>query len=139
MCLQAHTPSVRQLFWNVYISSDYRAGGSPAATHFSCFAKKSKQKKATARRCPSGWSGELVGQAPHPCNGIRLQANTPPPMQAMRRSGSETNSLPTCIHALAGSRRPLCRAAFSLGSFFWRSKRKKLVRRDETRHARQVQ
>jgi len=24
------------------------AGGSPAATHFSCFAKKSKQKKATA-------------------------------------------------------------------------------------------
>ena len=30
------------------------AGGSPAATHFLCFAKESKQRKATARRCPSG-------------------------------------------------------------------------------------
>ena len=31
-------------------SADFQrleAGGSPAATHFSCFAKKSKQKKAT--------------------------------------------------------------------------------------------
>ena len=27
---------------------------SPAATHFLCFAKESKQRKATARRCPSG-------------------------------------------------------------------------------------
>ena len=30
------------------------AGGSPAATHFLCFAKESKQRKATARRCPAG-------------------------------------------------------------------------------------
>ena len=37
-----------------------------------------------------------------------------------------------------GTRRALCRAAFSLDSFFWRSKRKKLARRGETRHARQV-
>jgi len=33
-------------------SSDELAGGSPAATHFSCFAKKSKQKKATAKARP---------------------------------------------------------------------------------------
>ena len=31
------------------------AGGSPAATHFSCFAKKSKQKKATAKPLPFGF------------------------------------------------------------------------------------
>jgi hypothetical protein len=30
------------------------AGGRPAATPFSCFAKKRKQKKATQSRCPSG-------------------------------------------------------------------------------------
>ncbi|WP_295749824.1 hypothetical protein [Undibacterium sp.] len=30
------------------------AGGRPAATPFSCFAKKSKQKKAPQSRCPSG-------------------------------------------------------------------------------------
>ncbi|CAL61064.2 hypothetical protein; putative exported protein [Herminiimonas arsenicoxydans] len=30
-------------------------GGSPAATHFSCFAKKSKQKKATAQPLPFGF------------------------------------------------------------------------------------
>jgi hypothetical protein len=30
------------------------AGGSPAATHFLCHAKESKQRKATASRCPSG-------------------------------------------------------------------------------------
>ena len=28
-------------------------GGSPAATHFSCFAKKSKQKKATQKPLPA--------------------------------------------------------------------------------------
>jgi hypothetical protein len=31
------------------------AGGGPAATHFSCFAKKSKQKKATAQPLPFGF------------------------------------------------------------------------------------
>jgi hypothetical protein len=30
------------------------AGGRPAATPFSCFAKKRKQKKATQSRCPAG-------------------------------------------------------------------------------------
>jgi hypothetical protein len=30
------------------------AGGRPAATPFSCFAKKRKQKKATQSRCPCG-------------------------------------------------------------------------------------
>jgi len=32
----------------IFLSSDDLAGGGPAAAHFSCFAKKSKQKKATA-------------------------------------------------------------------------------------------
>lgn len=31
------------------------AGGSPAATYFSCFAKKSKQKKVTAKPLPFGF------------------------------------------------------------------------------------
>jgi hypothetical protein len=32
-----------------------QAGGSPAAAHFSCFAKKSKQKKATQASLPFGF------------------------------------------------------------------------------------
>ena len=35
------------------------AGGSPAATHFSCFAKKSKQKKATRGSSPGKSAGYL--------------------------------------------------------------------------------
>ncbi|MFC3109147.1 hypothetical protein ACFOFO_14450 [Undibacterium arcticum] len=31
------------------------AGGGPAATHFSCLAKKSKQKKAAAQSLPCGF------------------------------------------------------------------------------------
>jgi hypothetical protein len=41
----------------VYISAvvvRLQAGGRPAATPFSCFAKKRKQKKATQSRCPAG-------------------------------------------------------------------------------------
>jgi hypothetical protein len=41
------------------------AGGGPAATHFSCFAKKSKQKKATAESLPLRGSREgeaLIGK-----------------------------------------------------------------------------
>ncbi len=40
--------------FNLYELAQH-AGGSPAATHFSCFAKKSKQKKATAKQLPSGF------------------------------------------------------------------------------------
>jgi hypothetical protein len=39
-------------FWWLTVTvafCDDRSGGGPAATHFSCFAKKSKQKKATPR------------------------------------------------------------------------------------------
>ena len=35
------------------------AGGSPAATYFSCFAKKSKQKKATPGSSPFGFPALL--------------------------------------------------------------------------------
>ncbi|MFZ6749946.1 hypothetical protein [Undibacterium sp. Ren11W] len=47
------------------------AGGRPAVTYFSCFAKKSKQKKATQSRCPCGM-----------------------PNYAGRKMGNEANSLP---------------------------------------------
>ena len=39
-----------------------QAGGGPAASHFSCFAKKSNQKKATAKPLPSRWSGSQMRQ-----------------------------------------------------------------------------
>ena len=39
------------------ILSGLGAGGSPAATHFSCFAKKSKQKKATRGSSPRNSAG----------------------------------------------------------------------------------
>ncbi|RFB69445.1 hypothetical protein DZB54_12215 [Herbaspirillum sp. 3R-3a1] len=51
-------------------SLDDQAGGSPAATHFSCLAKKSKQKKRPLVRSPFGVPG--VGR---------------------HKSGGETNSL----------------------------------------------
>jgi hypothetical protein len=40
------------------------AGGSPAATHFLCFAKESKQRNATAGFCPSGslWNRAQIGK-----------------------------------------------------------------------------
>jgi hypothetical protein len=42
----------------IFLSSDDQAGGSPAATHFLCFAKESKQRKATASsQPPSGVPG----------------------------------------------------------------------------------
>jgi hypothetical protein len=34
---------------------DLLVGGGPTATHFSCFAKKSKQKKATTLPLPFGF------------------------------------------------------------------------------------
>jgi len=37
----------------IFLRSGERAGGGPAAAHFSCLAKKSKQKKATATAPPS--------------------------------------------------------------------------------------
>ena len=40
------------------------AGGSPAATHFLCFAKESKQRKATAKPLPSLRSGPQIRRVP---------------------------------------------------------------------------
>ena len=40
------------LVFSYFLRTSSVAGGSPAATHFSCFAKKSKQKKATAGTQP---------------------------------------------------------------------------------------
>ncbi|OGB23222.1 MAG: hypothetical protein A3I66_09545 [Burkholderiales bacterium RIFCSPLOWO2_02_FULL_57_36] len=48
---------------------------------------------------------------------------------------SEFVSLPVVAIPFVGTRRALCRVAFSLGTFFWRRKRKYLARRGETRHA----
>ena len=36
----------------IVFSSDEQAGGGPAAAHFLCFAKESKQRKANARSRP---------------------------------------------------------------------------------------
>jgi hypothetical protein len=57
-------------------SSDDQAGGGPAAAHFSCFAKKSKQKK--------GWSTAPTKQVRSPF-GV--------PGVDRHKSGGETNSL----------------------------------------------
>ncbi|MFJ3048156.1 hypothetical protein ACIPEN_20170 [Herbaspirillum chlorophenolicum] len=38
-----------------FLRSEGSAGGGPAAAHFSCLAKKSKQKKATATAQPFGF------------------------------------------------------------------------------------
>ena len=40
---------LRAFMGNSCVTPWRRAGGSPAATHFLCFAKESKQRKATAR------------------------------------------------------------------------------------------
>jgi hypothetical protein len=40
----------------VALCTSLLAGGSPAASHFSCLAKKSNQKKATPLRHPFGAS-----------------------------------------------------------------------------------
>jgi len=60
------------LWWLIlfFLRTTVVAGGGPAAAHFSCFAKKSKQKKATAIRRPFGV-----------------------PVGAVLKSGRETNSL----------------------------------------------
>ncbi|MBC3808095.1 hypothetical protein H8K52_12145 [Undibacterium seohonense] len=66
----------------VMIISRPLAGCGPAATHFSCFAKKSKQKKATALSLPFGFpimqgkKWESV-ETRFPCRAhLRLQAET---------------------------------------------------------------
>src|SRR5579872_4348553 len=40
-----------------------QAGGGPAAAHFLCFAKESKQRKATQSRCPP-LAGSQMGRLP---------------------------------------------------------------------------
>ena len=53
--------TARRIFLLVLLG--FGAGGSPAATHFSCFAKKSKQKKATRGSLPPQTrGGTLVRQ-----------------------------------------------------------------------------
>ena len=42
------------LLLDAVVTSWKQAGGSPAASHFSCLVKKSNLKKATQSRCPSG-------------------------------------------------------------------------------------
>ena len=46
---------VMRLLMRDFLRAGSVAGGSPAATYFSCFAKKSKQKKATAQPLPFGF------------------------------------------------------------------------------------
>ena len=63
------------------------AGCGPAATHFSCFAKKSKQKKATQVSPPFGFPIVQVkngGESETELRNVRLQANTVPQARRMR-------------------------------------------------------
>src|SRR4051794_9467030 len=51
----------------------YLAGGGPAAAHFLCFAKESKQRKAIAPRCPCGVPVKLGSQAGSAKTRLRLR------------------------------------------------------------------
>jgi hypothetical protein len=59
-------------------------GGSPTASHFSCFAKKSNQKKATAKPLPAARVPEQArrqaGSAQTRCAALR--SNSAPPLSA---------------------------------------------------------
>ena len=55
----------------VVLSSINAAGGSPAATHFLCFAKESKQRKATAGSRPFGLPGAAKQKMGRETNSLR--------------------------------------------------------------------
>src|SRR5450830_1517028 len=46
MVLFPFVPTTGRMTFDVFLASDNPAGGSPAASHFSCLAKKSNQKKS---------------------------------------------------------------------------------------------
>jgi hypothetical protein len=50
-----------------------RAGGGPAAAHFLCFAKESKQRKATAASCPCGVPENMGAKAGSAKTRLRLR------------------------------------------------------------------
>src|SRR5450830_146817 len=52
MVLFPFVPTTGRMTLDVFLASDNPAGGSPAATHFSCLAKKSKQKKRPLGHSP---------------------------------------------------------------------------------------
>ncbi len=56
---------------DTFLASDYPAGGSPAATHFSCLAKKSKQKKRPLVRSPFGVPGVVRHKSGGETNSLR--------------------------------------------------------------------
>jgi hypothetical protein len=58
------------------------AGGRPAATYFSCFAKKSKQKKATQSRCPCGMPNCAGRKMGNEANSLRSDSFTSDPFSA---------------------------------------------------------
>jgi hypothetical protein len=58
------------------------AGGRPAATYFSCFAKKSKQKKAPQSRCPCGIPNCAGRKMGNEANSLRSDSFTSNPFSA---------------------------------------------------------
>ncbi len=58
------------------------AGGRPAATYFSCFAKKSKQKKATQSRCPFGIPNCAARKMGNEANSLRSDSFISNPFSA---------------------------------------------------------
>ena len=64
------SPFVRSFFFSFF--DQPFAGGSPAATHFLCFAKESKQRKATASsQPPSGVPGVVEHKSGRETNSLR--------------------------------------------------------------------
>ena len=67
------------------------AGGSPAATHFSCFAKKSKQKKATRGSSPrksAGYPSETAASVSGSAGASQWDAKPLPHLETTGRCGT---------------------------------------------------
>jgi len=56
--------SLRSVLPKTFAAPWVQAGSGPAAAHFLCFAKESKQRKATAKPLPSLRSGPQMSQRP---------------------------------------------------------------------------
>jgi len=93
--IQLVLPAIQFLFPSLRL-----AGGSPAATHFSCLAKKSKQKKATPKQsAPCGGSRRAGGPGGIAANSLRSNMRRsfsarPTVSSALRPWGFNVNSNP---------------------------------------------
>ena len=71
------------------------AGGSPAASHFSCFAKKSKQKKATRGSSPrknAGYPSETAASVSGSAGASQWDAKPLPHLETTGRCGTRARN-----------------------------------------------